>query len=126
MHYADINIKKYIELRIRPTLDTHNELRFYVVTARDVSAERQMYLEQRKHENDIQRTNEAISRYESQLNYLLENSLMFIWNYYPNSDRITFSRSARRNEYNETIEEFFEGIDSKKPEEVLKEIRNYV
>ena len=126
MHYADLNIKKYIELRIRPTLDSYNELRYYVVTARDVTAERQMYLEQRKHKNEIQRTIEAISRYESQLNYLLENSLMFIWNYYPNSDRITFSRSARRNEYNETIEEFFEGIDSKKPEEVLKEIRNYV
>ena len=126
MHYADLNIKKYIELRIRPTLDSDNELRYFVVTARDVTAERQMYLEQRKHENEIQRTIEAISRYESQLNYLLENSLMFIWNYYPNSDRITFSRSARRNEYNETIEEFFEGIDSKKPEEVLKEIRNYV
>jgi signal transduction histidine kinase/ABC-type amino acid transport substrate-binding protein len=127
MHYADINIKKYIELRIRPTLDTHNELRFYVVTARDVSAERQMYLEQRKHENDIQRTNEAISRYESQLNYLLENSNMFIWNYDISKDRIFYTRTSLQKEYNETLEEFFFGIaDEKKRKKALDEIQQCV
>ena len=126
MHYPDLGIKKYIEFRIFPTFDSLGELRYYVTTARDVSAERQMYLEQRKHEVEILNSNEAINRYESQLNYLLENSQMFIWNYYPKSDKITFSRSARKNEYHETIGEFFEGVDSNDSVEVLNEIRSCV
>ena len=126
MHYAEFNIKKYIELRIRPAFDSHDELRYYVVTARDVTAERQMYLDQRKHETDIQRTNEEIIRYESQLNYLLENSMMFIWNFYPASGMISISRSARHYDFKETIEDFFDGIDSEEREEVHKKIMSCV
>lgn len=111
MHYPELGIDKYIELRLRPTLDESGELRFFVITARDVTAERKMYLELRRHELEIQRRNEDIIRYESQLNYLLENSQMFIWNYYPESGNITFSRSARMNEHSETLGEFFEGVE---------------
>ena len=126
MHYAEININKYIELRIRPMRDSHGDLRYYVVTARDVTAERQMYLEQRRHETEIQRTNEAIIRYESQLNYLLENSLMFIWNFYISTGNISITRSGRRDDFMETIQQFFEGIDSADPQEVHAKIRDCV
>ena len=122
MHYAEINLKKYIELRISPTFDSSGEIRYYVVTARDVTDERQMYLEQRRHEEEIQHTNEAILRYEGQLNYLLENSQMFIWNFYLSTGQITISRSARRSEFKETIEDFFSGIDSASVEEAREKI----
>ena len=125
MSYPELGIDKYIEVRFLPTPDESGELRFFVVTARDVTAERNMYLELRKHEEEIHRTNEDIIRYESQLNYLLENSQMFIWNYYPESGKITFSRSARLNEYNETLEEFFEGVDGDR-RDVLVDIHNCV
>ena len=126
MYYADINLKKYIEIRVRPTFDSYGDLRYYVVTARDVTAERQMYLEQVRHENEIIRTNEAINLYERQLNYLLRNSLMFIWNYYPATGKITISRSARSNDFSETIEDFFSGIDSADQTEVLNRIKECV
>ena len=111
MYYPEIGIDKHIEIRLLPILDESGELRFFVVTARDVTAEREMYLELRKHEAEIHSTNEEISRYESQLNYLLENSQMFIWSYSPENDMITISRSAHKNEYQVTPEQFFEGID---------------
>lgn len=127
MHYAEFNIKKYIELRIRPTIDSVGQLRYYVVTARDVTAERQMYLEMRKHEIEIQRTNEEIIRYESQLNYLLENSNMFIWNYDIPANRINYTRTSLQKEYSETIEEFFFGIaDEKLRRKALDDIRQCV
>ena len=111
MYYPEIGIDKHIEIRLLPILDESGELRFFVVTARDVTAEREMYLELRKHEAEIHSTNEEISRYESQLNYLLENSQMFIWSYSPENNLITISRSAHNNEYQVTPEQFFEGID---------------
>lgn len=124
--FADNSIKKYVELRIRPTLDSYGELRYYVVTARDISAERLMYLEQLKHETEILRTSEEINRYEGQLNYLLENSMMFIWNFYPETGMIAISRSARQYEFNETIEDFFGGIDNADPQEVSDKIKDCV
>ena len=126
MQYAEINFKKYIELRIGPTFDGHGELRYYVVTARDITADRQMYLELRKHEVEIQLTNETISLYESQLTYLLENSQMFIWNYYLESGEISISRSARKSEFRETIEDFFSGIDSADLQEAHEKIAECV
>ena len=126
MRYPELGIDKYIEVRLRPTFDEYDQLRYYVVTARDVTAERQMYLRQRRHEADIRRTAEAINRYEAQLNYLLENSQMFIWHYDPSTDQIRFGRSARRNDYHETISEFFEGVDSRERNEVLEEVRTCV
>jgi signal transduction histidine kinase len=124
MHYAEINIKKYIEVRIRPTRDSHGELRYYIVTARDVTSERQMYLELRKHEAEIQHTNDAISQYENQLNYLLENSNMFIWRYILSEDRIRYARTTLQKEYSETPEEFFFGIaDEEQRKKAMEEIR---
>ena len=126
MFFPEFNIRKYIECRIRPTYDNFGELRFYVATARDVTDERKMYLEQHKHEQDIQRTNDDIIRYEAQLNYLLENSNMFIWKFLPDTGRISISRSARQGEFNETIEDFFDGIDSHPRDEVQQKIKSCV
>ena len=125
MYYPEIGIDKHIEIRLLPILDESGELRFFVVTARDVTAEREMYLELCKHEAEIHSTNEEISRYESQLYYLLENSQMFIWSYSPENNLITISRSAHKNEYQVSPEQFFEGIDGD-PQENRNDIMNHM
>ena len=123
MFYPDLGIYRYIELKIRPTYDEEGELRFYIATARDLSAERKMYLEQRNHEREMNKANEMIQAYEIQLRYLLENSKMFIWYFYPKTGKITISRSANKNEYQERIEDFFNGIDSEDREKALAEVK---
>ena len=126
MYYPDLGIYKYIELKIRPTFNDEGDLRFYTLTARDLSAERKLYLEQRNHERDINKANEMIQAYEKQLRYLLENSKMFIWYYFPENGKITISRSANKNEYQESIEEFFSGIDSEERKKALEEVNSCV
>ena len=123
MHYPELGIDKQIEIRLLPVLDESGETSLVIVTARDVTEERKMYLELRKHETEIHHTNEAISRYESQLYYLLENSMMYIWSYSAENEMITISRSAHKNEYLTTSEEFLEGIDGD-PIEKLNEFKN--
>ena len=123
MFYPDLGIYRYIELKIRPTFNEEGELRFYIATARDLSAERKMYLDQRNHEREMNKANEKIQAYEEQLRYLLENSKMFIWDFYPNEGKIAISRSAHKNEYQETIEDFFNGIDSEEREKALAYVK---
>lgn len=126
MYYPEFNINKYIEFKVRPALDENEEVRFYVVTARDLTAERNMYLEQRRHDMEIKKINENISRYEKQLHYLLENSKMFIWSFFPEDNLITFTQTNHKEEFRETLEDFFEGVAEKKRQDVLKEISDCV
>ena len=126
MSYPDIGINKYIEFRITPTFDGKGELRYYVITARDITDERTMYIEQRRHDQEIQKANDTILEYENQLNYLLDNSQMFIWDYYPENDMINFKRSVRKQDYTESLHEFFEGVEDHLREPAIQEIRECV
>ena len=67
MYYPEVDIDRYIELRIRPILDEQGELFFYVITSRDITAERTMYLEKMHHDIEIRKTYDAINIYEQQL-----------------------------------------------------------
>ena len=126
MYYPDLNLDKYIEFKIRPLVDDNDELQYYLVTARDMTAERNTYLNQRRHDKQIISANEAIEQYEEQLHYLLDNSQMFIWSYFPDTDEISFSRSIKENQYKETLEEFFEGVVEDERGDAVSHVRTVV
>ena len=110
MFYPEIGIYKYIEIKVHPTFDEEGKLQFYVTTARDMTAERSLYLEQAKHDRELSKATSDIQFYEEQLGYLLENSSMFVWTFYPDKDLISFSRSGRRSDYLESFADFFGGV----------------
>jgi PAS domain-containing protein len=127
MYYPEMDIDRYIELRIRPILDEQGELFFYVITSRDITAERTMYLEKMHHDIEIRKTYDAINIYEQQLTYLLENSEMFVWRYNLQERTLSYSRSLRKPEFEETIDEYNEMCESSdtlfyKPQKFMKPI----
>ena len=101
-----IGIDKYIETRIRPTYN-EDRLVYYVLTAREVTAERDMYMKQREQDRMLRATHDNIDRYEQQLRYLLEESNMYVWIFDIEARRIEFSRTLRKPEFSETLEEYF-------------------
>ena len=124
MHYPEVNLDRYIELRIRPILDEQGELFFYVITSRDITAERTMYLEKMHHDIEIRKTYDAINIYEQQLTYLLENSEMFVWRYNLQERTLSYSRSLRKPEFQETIDEYIQRIFPGEEQETLKAFRD--
>ena len=110
MFYPEIGIYKYIEIKVHPTFDDEGKLQFYVVTARDMTAERSLYLEQAKHDRELSKATNDIKFYEEQLGYLLENSNMFVWTFHPDKDLISFSRSGRHSDFLESFADFFGGV----------------
>ena len=124
--FPQLGIDKYIELRLKPICDDNGKVKYYVSTAREITNERNIYLEQLRHNREMEKTNAAINEYENRLQYLLDNSHMFIWNYYPESGQIVYTHSSRKNEFSETLEEFFEGVDEESMEQALADVRTCI
>ena len=118
-----LGLDKYIEFRIRPVIDD-DRLVYYIVTNRDITAERDLYMKQRQHDQELKNINEAVKRYEQQLSYLLKENKMYIWNYIPAENVVYMSRTTGQTEFSETIEGYLQTINFKAREQAMKEIQN--
>lgn len=118
-----LGLDKYIEFRIHPVITDDNKLVYYIVTSRDITAERNAFLEQRAHDRRLQATNDAISRYERQLHYLLEESHMYIWTYRPSENVVRMTRSPGITEFSETVEDYLGTIDEEFRQQAAEQIR---
>ena len=108
LFFPDQGLDKYIEFRINPVFDDTDRLVYYVVTCRDVTAERNMILQQREHDRKMKATNASISRYERQLRYLLEESNMYVWQFDINTDVIKFSRTLGKVDFTMSLQEYMD------------------
>ena len=124
LNEPELGLDKYIEFRIQPVMDENDELVYYIVTNRDITAERNMYLEQRKHDQQLHTTNEAAKRYELQLAYLLEESLMYVWNYKPAANVVNMTRTPGQTEFRETIEEYLLSVNAGARERATAEMQS--
>ena len=106
MYYPDMGIDKYIVYRIRPVFNSKDELTFYSITVHDITSERAIHLEQKAQEKQKRENGKAISDYEHQLQYLLENNNMFVFTSNPEKQLVNFSRSLSKVEYQLTNEEY--------------------
>ena len=118
-----LGLDKYIEFRIQPVINDDDELVYYIATNRDVTAERNMYLEQREHDRQIHTANEDIKRYEEQFGFLLEESKMYIWRYRPSDNVVYMSRTPGQTEFTETIEDYLKSISAEAREQASVEIQ---
>ena len=124
IYEPQLGIDKYTEFRALPVMDDNDELVFYIVTNRDITAERNIYLEQREHDRQLHIVNEDVKRYEEQLCYLLKESQMYIWHYKPAENTVSMSRTTGQTEYTETIEEYIATISPQARGEAQVVIQN--
>ena len=73
------DMHSYLEIRLRPVRDDQGRLMVISVSARDVTEEREMYLRIRENDQQLQRANESIQLYETELRYMMENLEMQAW-----------------------------------------------
>ena len=117
MSLPELGIKKYIEMRIKPIIDNKGHLTFYSITARDVSDERTIYLEQLHHDKEMRKINDEVNLYEQQLQYLLENSRMFVWSIDMKTLEIKFSRSLKKTEFTMSRADYIKGMSEEEHED---------
>ena len=117
-----LGLDKYVELRIQPVMDDDDNLVYYIATNRDITAERNMYLEQREHDRQLHAANEAIHRYEQQLQYLLEESKMYIWSFRPSENLVRMTRSPGQVEFHESMEDYLQSVNAEVRQQAQIEI----
>ena len=110
MYYPDINLNKYLEYRIRPVFTEEGEIRYYVVTVRDISSERSLYLEQQATERQLKVTNDEVKRFETQMNDLLSNSGMYIWRTNNKTRMVSVGRSLHKVDTQFSYEDYLNGM----------------
>ena len=124
LYEPHLGLDKYIEFCISPALDDDGELVYYIITSRDISAERDMYIRQHEHNRQIHSANETIKRYEQQLGYLLEESQMYIWNYRPTENIVNMTRSPGQTEFTETIDDYLQTINADARQQAIEQIQS--
>ena len=114
-------IDKYIVFRLYPVID-NNRIIYYIATTRDITDERLLYLEQRKHNIEMHKISDAANTFENQLQYLLEKSKMFVWRFNIGDKNIYLSRSLRKVDITYNYTGYLEGLNSKDRESAEKNL----
>ena len=100
----------YTEMRLHPVHDEKGELFFITFSIRDITQERELYLENKRNEARIRQQNQAIERYENELQYLMENCDMRFFRINIDEKICTFYKGMsipeQRLNFDELIERF--------------------
>ena len=75
--YNDLHI--YLEIRLHPIHDENGKLTYIAIAIRDISEERDLYLQSKLNDEQIKKANEDIQRYEMELQYMMEAIDMRAW-----------------------------------------------
>ena len=66
------NVNCYAEMRVHPIHNDNGEICYIAFSIRDITQERELYLQNKKNNLDIRLANEAIEQYENEIQYLME------------------------------------------------------
>ena len=69
----------YTELRVHPIYDDSQQLVYIAFSIRDITKERELYLQNKKNEIELRQANENIKRLETELQYLMDTCDMRFW-----------------------------------------------
>ena len=98
----------YLEIGVHPIYDEEGKLIYLSVAARDISEERDLYIQAKKNDLEIQKINESIQLYEKELHYMMETCGLQAW-------RISLERN---------VIEFYSGLSTVDRQFTLQELKS--
>ncbi len=96
----------FLEIRLHPIHDENGKLTYIAIAARDVSEEREMYLQSKLNDIQIQKANEEIKHYETELRYMMEACDMRVWRTSFKERKIQFLKGLSEVEREMTFDEY--------------------
>lgn len=125
----------HLEIGVHPIYDDEGKLIYLSVAARDISEERELYLQAKKNDLEIQKVNESIQIYEKELRYMMETCGLQAWRISLDRDIIEFYSGLREVQRHFTLkqlqsifysqeDEFVRNLDH--PAEVISKPLSYM
>lgn len=99
-------IHTFMEIRLHPIKDEDGKLLYIAISARDVTEEREMYLQSRMDDIQIQKANEEIQRYETEIKYIMDAIDTRVWRSNFKDRTIQFHKGLSEVEREMTYDEF--------------------
>ena len=84
------DMRVFLEISVHPIYDENGNLMYIGVSANDVTEEREMYLNVKKNDIEMQKLNESIKNYEAELRYMMQSCMMQSWRISLDRDIIEF------------------------------------
>lgn len=110
----------YIEYDVRPLLDDHGETFNYIISAVDVTEARDRDLDMHKMNREIQEAVKQTNHLELQLQYILENTNMYVFQIDFQQRLISYTRQLSTPEYVKTFEEYYDCVFEAEKEQAVK------
>lgn len=98
----------YVEMRIHPIYDEMGSLIYITFAIRDITQERQLYLQNKKNDESIRRANEEMQQYETELQYVMEKCEMRFFRISFADRTCTFYKSMNKPERQITFDDLIE------------------
>ena len=102
-------IHDYLEIHLHPICDDDGELVYIAIAVRNITEERQLYLQAKLNDIQIQKVNDEIMRYEEELRYMMEACDMRAW----------------RSSFADRKVSFFKGLGTLEKELTYEEMEDY-
>lgn len=115
----------YTELRVHPIYEENGELYYISFSIRDVTQERELYLQNKKNDMQIREANIEIQNYENQLQYLMDACNMRFFRCNRKDRTCTFYKSISNIESKMTLEEVAEHFVDSPFRQGLYDYENY-
>ena len=98
----------YLEIGVHPIYDDQGKLIYLSVAARDITEERELYMQVKRNDIEIKKVNESIQLYEKELRYMMETCGLQAW-------RISLERN---------VIEFYSGLSTVDRQFTLQELKS--
>ena len=99
------NMNYYLEIRLHPIYNEEGKIVYVAIATRDITEEREMYHRSKLNDIQIQKANEEIQRYETELKYMMEACDMRAWRMSYKKGTIQFLKGLSEIEKEMTLEE---------------------
>lgn len=99
-------VNSFMEIMFKPVRNGEGMVQNILLVIREITEERDMYLQAKENDRQTREANEKIQNYEAELLYLMENCDMRVWRADFNTHIVTFHKQLSQIEREMTFEEF--------------------
>ena len=93
--FLERNVNCHTEVRIHPIFDKQGELVYITLSIRDMTQERELYLQSKKNREELRHANEEIQNLENEIQYLMDSCDMRFWRTSFADKTITFYKGLK-------------------------------